>query len=96
MFRRLGPRKDTLDDICRIEALLRERFRIASADIVLVSEDPGSKPGFPPRETNVIFWKDDKRYRLKIFALVSDVMDRDLPVGWLLPALEDTGDADCC
>lgn len=96
MFRRLGPERDTLEDISRVETLVRERFRVGDSDIILVSQDPGERPGFPPHETNVIFWKDDKRYRLKIFSPVSKVMGADLPVGWLLPALEDTGDADCC
>lgn len=96
MFRRLGPEKGTLDDITRIEQLVRERFRIGPSEIILVSQDPGTKPGFPANETNVIFWKDDKRYRLKIFAPAAQVTDRDLPVDWLLPALEDTGEAGCC
>jgi hypothetical protein len=96
MFRRLQPQKGTLDDISRIEGLVRDRFRIGPTDIVLVSQDRGSKPGFPPLETNVIFWKGDKRYRLKIFAPAAQVTDRDLPVDWLLPTLEDTGEAGCC
>ncbi len=96
MFRRLGPEKDTLGDIIRIEGLVRERFRIGASDIILVSQDPGTKPGFPPHETNVIFWSHEKRYRLKIFAPVSHVMGADLPVDWLLPSLEDNGDAGCC
>lgn len=96
MLRRLGPSKGTLDDVCRVEGLVRERFGIDSSDIVLVSEDPVTKPGFPPLETNVIFWKNEKRYRLKIFSPVSRVTDTDLPVRWLLPALEDTGEAGCC
>ena len=96
MFRRLGPAKDTLPDISRVEGLVRERFRIGEADLILVSQDPGDRPGFPPQETNVIFWKNETRYRLKIFAPVAEVRGVDLPVDWLLPALEDTGDADCC
>jgi hypothetical protein len=96
MFRRLGPEKHTLEDISRIEGLVRDRFWIDDTDIILVSQDPGIKPGFPPHETNVIFWKDEKRYRLKIFAPVSHVMSTDLPVDWLLPLLEDNGDAGCC
>ena len=96
MFRRLGPGNGTLDDISRVEILVRQRFTIGDAEIILVSQDPGTKPGFPPLETNVIFWKNDKRYRLKIFSPISQVRDADLPVGWLLPSLEDTGDAGCC
>ena len=68
MFRRFGPANDVLEDISRVEGLVRERFRIEDSEIILVSEDPGVKPGFPPLETNVIFWKHDKRYRVKIFS----------------------------
>ena len=96
MFRRLGSEKDTLQDIVRVEVLVRERFAIPQSEIILVSQDPGERPGFPPAETNVIFWKEDKRYRLKIFSPVSKVGDKDLPVGWLLPSLEDNGEAGCC
>lgn len=96
MFRRLAPATDTLNDLSRIEHLVRERFRIDDSEIILVSQDPGTKPGFPPLETNVMFWKNQKRYRLKIFSPVAEVGDADLPVGWLLPALEDTGDGECC
>ncbi len=96
MFRRLGPEANTLGDISRVEGLLRHRFSIDDDAIVLVSEDRGTKPGFPPHETNAIFWKGEKRYRLKIFSRVADVTDADLPVAWLLPALEDLGEGECC
>lgn len=96
MFRRLAPGQDTLEDICRVEGLIRERFNVAGSDIILVSQDVGTKPGFPPLETNVIFWKNESRYRLKVFTPVSQVMDKDLPVDWLLPSLEDNGEGDCC
>lgn len=96
MFRRLGPDTNILRDISRVEGLLRARFDIDLHDIVLVSEDRGTKPGFPPHETNAIFWKGDTRYRLKIFSRVADVTDADLPVAWLLPALEDLGEGECC
>ena len=96
MFRRFEPEKRTLGDISRIEVLVRERFEVASGEIVLVTQDLGNRPGFPLHETNVIFWKKGKRYRLKVFAPVANVADADLPIGWLLPSLEDNGEADCC
>jgi hypothetical protein len=96
MFRRLGPEKDTLADISRVESLVRHRFGVPPSEIILVSQDPGLRPGFPPHETNVIFWKNKRRYRLKVFAPVAKVIDGDLPVRWLLPSLEDNGDIDCC
>lgn len=96
MFKRFGPADNTLDDLSRVEALVRARFEIPPADIVLVSQDAGFKPGFPPLETNVIFFKDETRYRLKIFLPVADITDKDLPIAWLLPSLEDTGEGECC
>jgi len=96
MFRRLAPATDNLQDISRVEAILRERFDVDQNEIILVSEDPGIKPGFPPFETNMIFWKDETRYRLKVFTKVADVTDRDVPIKWLLPSLEDAGEGDCC
>ena len=96
MFRRLGAKKNTLSDIARVEDIIRERFGILESEIILVSEDPGLKPGFPPKETNAVFWKQETRYRLKIFSPVADVRTDDIPLKWLLPALEDTGELDCC
>lgn len=96
MFRRLGAERDTLADISRVEKLVVERFNIPASEIILVSQDPGERPGFPPQETNIIFWKDKIRYRFKIFAPVADIEDGQLPIYWLLPSLEDNGDADCC
>ena len=96
MFRRLGPEKNTLGDISRVEGMVRVHFGVHDSEIILVSQDPGVRPGFPPHETNVIFWKAQRRYRLKVFAPVASVRDADLPVRWLLPALEDNGDLDCC
>jgi hypothetical protein len=96
MFRRLAPATDNLQDISRVEAILRERFDVDQNEIILVSEDRGIKPGFPPFETNMIFWKDETRYRLKVFTKVSAVTERDVPIKWLLPSLEDTGGGDCC
>ena len=96
MFRRLGAPKNVLSDITRVEHLIRDHFAIPETEIILVSEDPGLKPGFPLKETNAIFWKEDVRYKLKIFAPVADVSSNDLPLTWLLPSLEDTGELDCC
>jgi hypothetical protein len=96
MFRRLGPEKNILQDINRVEGLIRDRFGVPDSEIILVSEDPGFKPGFPAIETNAVFWKQETRYRLKIFSPIADVKNDDLPLTWLLPSLEDTGELDCC
>lgn len=56
-------------------------------------------PGCPPVETIVAFWwQDSARYRFKVFKPLADVKEADIPVKWLLPALEDYGDlgCDCC
>lgn len=96
MFRRLAPERDTLQEISRVEGLVRERFGIPETELILVSQDAGRAPGFPPLETNVVFWKGGKRYRLKLFAPASGIRDADLPVRWLLPSLEDNGESGCC
>ena len=96
LFERFAASPARLDDLARVEALLRSRYKISEGDLVLVSEDPGSKPGYPPVETNIVFWIGEIRYRLRIFAPVCEFTVEDLPVGWLLPALVDNGDADCC
>ena len=43
-----------------------------------------------------MFWKQETRYRLKIFSPIAEVKNDDLPLTWLLPSLEDTGELDCC
>ena len=70
MFRRLTANGNNLDEIMRVETIVRSRFQIGSNNIILVSEDPVEKPGFPPFETNIIFWINDIRYRQKIFLRV--------------------------
>lgn len=96
MFRPIGASRNNLPDLMRVEQLVRERYDIGLREIVLVSEDPGAKPGYPALETNLVFWKSGDRFRLRIFAPVSRVTAADLPVAWLLPAFRDNGDADCC
>ncbi|PPR10680.1 MAG: hypothetical protein CFH41_01670 [Alphaproteobacteria bacterium MarineAlpha11_Bin1] len=96
MFRRLGPEENIIKDIARVERMIRDRFGIPHSAIILVSEDLGFKPGFPRKETNAVFWKHDTRYRLKVFSPIAEVIADDLPMTWLLPSLEDTGELDCC
>jgi hypothetical protein len=47
-------------------------------------------------ETNIVFFKNEARYKIKIFSRISQVQNSDLPLRWLLPALEDNGELDCC
>lgn len=96
MFRRFGSGRDRLKDLERVEALVRDRFRLGADDLVLVSEDQGIQPGFPSLETNVIFWRGAERYRFRIFSPLAEIGAVDLPVAWLLPALKDDGDGECC
>ena len=96
MFQRLKPPRDILFEIARVEDLVRSRFKVGCDEIVLVSQDQVFKPGFPMFETNIVFFKNEARYKIKIFARISQVQNSDLPLGWLLPALEDNGELDCC
>lgn len=97
MFQRLGGRTGNLAQLDRIECLVRARFELDAADLVLVSEEPGRLPGFPPWDTTVRFWSGDGvRYRLRVFKPAAEVDAADLPVAWLLPGLIDDGEPDCC
>jgi hypothetical protein len=96
MFRRLAGDPGNLAHLQRIEASVRARFGLSEAALVLVREEPGRLPGFPPRLTAVRFWHGGDRYRLTLFKPPAEVAETDLPVAWLLPSLRDDGDADCC
>ena len=96
MCQRLKPPKDILFDIARVEDLVRSRFDVGCDEIILVSQDQVFKPGFPMFETNIVFFKNEARYKIKIFSRISQVQNSDLPLRWLLPALEDNGELDCC
>ncbi len=96
MFRRLAGDPANLVHLQRIEASVRVRFAVPEGALVLVREEPGRLPGFPPRLTTVRFWIGEDRYRLTLFKPPAEVTETDLPVAWLLPSLRDDGDADCC
>lgn len=97
MFQRFAHRPDNIEYLHRIEGWTRARFAIAADQIVLVSEERGTLPGFPDRDTTIRFWTDPAtRYRLRIFKPARDVCADDLPLAWLLPALIDDGEPDCC
>lgn len=97
MFRRAAGSRDRLRHLDRVEAWTRERFRLPEEAIVLVSEEPGRQPGYPPLQTTVLFWTDrGTRHRFRVFKPVAEIVEGDLPVAWMLPALLDDGDAECC
>lgn len=96
MFRRTAARPANLAELERVEALVRARLGIDSADLVFVSEEQPRRPGYPARETVVLFWAAGTRHRLRVFRPVAEVGAEDLPPAWLRPALVDDGEGDCC
>lgn len=96
MFTRLNQTRGDLPSLARVEGLIRAQFGIAPDEIVLVSQDVPRQPGFPDQETNIVFWKDGRRHRLRLFLPLGRITARDLPPAWMLPRLEDDGTGDCC
>lgn len=96
MFQNLRAPRENLVHLARIEREVRTRFALEEPDIVLVSEDRGTLPGFPALSTTVRFWKGPQRYRLRVFRAARDVVPSDIPVAWLLRSLRDEGEPDCC
>jgi len=96
MFRRLGSAAERLPDIARVEKIIRRRFEVSKDEIILVSQDINTKPGFPKEETNIVFFKENIRFKIKIFLPVASVSEKDIPLKWLLTSLQDTGEEDCC
>ena len=95
MFGLLRPSYENLEHLERVEACVRAHFALTQGDLVLVAEDPGRLPGYPPLQTTVLFWSQDVRHRFVVFKPVAKVAESDLPVVWLLPALVDNG-GECC
>ncbi len=79
----------------RVEGWTRQRFGLGADDLVLVSEGRRRRPGFPARQTTVLFWHGDLRHRFVVFAPVAELRQDDIPLAWLRPTLVDTGDT-CC
>jgi len=97
MFRRGAISPETLACLERVEDWTRTRFAVPDDQLVLVAEEDGRVPGFPPRLTTVRFWTaPDDRYRFRLFKPACAVTEDDLPLAWLLPMLKDDGDPDCC
>lgn len=97
MFQPLGGKPENFIHLDRIEGWTRSRFSLSDDQIVLVSMEELDIPGFPPEDTIVRFWTDkDSRYRFRIFKPVWAIIEADLPEYWMMPALIDDGDPDCC
>ena len=82
----------------RIESWTRERFTLAAADIVLVSEDRTDTPGFPPLETRVHFrMGDGPVHHFRVFKPLTEVAEADVPPAWMREALaRESPDCNCC
>ncbi len=81
----------------RVEGWVRARFGLPDAALVLVREEAPAVPGALGPATTVLFWDaGGGRYRLRLFKPVAEVDEADLPARWLLGALKDEGDEECC
>lgn len=84
------------EEAARVAALVRERFALPEAAVVVASELRCRVPGCPEVETAVLIWgAAGERYRLKVFRPLAEVTGEDLPPRWYLPALLDEGEGDC-
>jgi hypothetical protein len=82
----------------RVQAWTRARFKLAEDDVVSVSQVSCVVPGCPPLETVVAFWTTgETRHHFKIFKPVVEVVEDDLPPGWMKGALAATIEGcECC
>jgi hypothetical protein len=78
-----------------VRAWVRRRFGLADDSTILVAEVACALPGCPPLETVIAFWADERRHHLKVFKPVLQVVEDDLPPGWLKPALAVPDDFEC-
>ena len=88
-----------LEAVERVKDATRERFGLREADTVLVMESEAQLPGFPPRETKVVFWNaEGTRHHFKVFKPVEAVAGEDLPPSWLRAslALAEGIECTCC
>jgi len=96
MFKPFEQQRSAPSYSANIRNWVRERFDLPAECVVVVAEMECQTPGCPPIETGIAFWgPDGTRYRLKIFKPEAQVTPDDLPLKWLLPALEDYGDLGC-
>ena len=95
-----SPQQDAA--LARVEADVRQRFRLSPATTVLVTELACELPGCPPLETVVAFWLGEGadhgeplRHHYKVFKPVQQVTEADLPPWWMKDALAVPPDGDC-
>lgn len=88
--------------LLRVEAEVRQRFRLTAETVVLVTELACALPGCPPLETVIAFWSggadDALRHHYKVFKPVQQVTPDDLPPWWMRDALAVPPDwaCSCC
>ena len=99
MFGTLAQGPDQRSATLRVEAWVRERFRLDADAAVLVTELACQLPGCPPLETVIAFWTGNaQRHHYKIFKPVQLVVADDLPPWWMKDALVAQPDwiCNCC
>ena len=82
----------------RVREWTRERFALGEDTAILVAEVACKTPGCPPLETVIAFWSGERRHHTKVFKLVSEVIEDDLPPRWMKDAIAvpDDFECDCC
>jgi hypothetical protein len=97
MFARRRYPQTEVQELERIEEIVRARYAVPADQIVLVSEDENRLPGMPDRMTTILFWlAPERRCKVRVFKPASEVSHGDLPPHWLRGALLDDTDQDCC
>jgi nitrate reductase delta subunit len=72
----------------RVREWTRVRFQLGDTAAIMVAEVACGLPGCPPLETAVAFWTEgDRRHHFKVFKPVTEVVEDDLPPGWMKSAL---------
>jgi nitrate reductase delta subunit len=96
-FRKKRP--EAADQTRRLKEAVREHFRLAPDDTIMITELDCQVPGCPPLETVIAFWcADDQRRHLKVFKPLADVSAADLPPWWMKDAMiyDDEVRCSCC
>ena len=85
-----------LDAVERLKDWTRRRFALGEDEILVVTENARSLPGFPPLDTVVAFWTaDGTRHHFRIFKPVEETVGDDVPPAWLKDALADAAGIEC-
>jgi hypothetical protein len=104
MFGNFAPHPQQDAALARVEADVRQRFRLTAQATVMVTELVCALPGCPPLETVITFWLDSsdgndgnqaQRHHYKVFKPVQQVTEADLPPWWMKDALASPPDWVC-